>query len=244
MSTLTAPPAVQARLLDLQDLDSRLAQARTALQRIRADAELKARQEAVHTAEAALAELTAASEEADRQAAAASEKAAATRAHRDRTRTRLAAGTAGARDLVALQHEEKTLEALLGEHEEAALSAMQDADAAEQAAAAGRAGVEEARAAVEGRAAELRATGQRVTLEGRELTTRRAALAGRLPAPLVALYEKARAGNGGIGAARLEGRRSTASGTELSPLEAAALASLPAEAVAICPETGAILVRG
>ena len=50
--------------------------------------------------------------------------------------------------------------------------------------------------------------------------------------------------SGGIGAARLEGRRSTASGTELSPVEAAALASLPAEAVAICPETGAILVRG
>lgn len=244
MTALTAPPAVQARLLELQDLDTRILQARTALARLRTDAEHADRQEAARAAEAALADATAAAEEADRQAASASEKAAATRARRDRTRERLAASGTSSRDLEGLAHEEQTLEALLAEHEEAALVAMQSADAAEQAVRAAQASLAEARHAVGERVAHLRATGQQVTLEGRELTARRAALAGLLPAPLLALYEKAREANGGIGAARLTGRCSSATGMELSPADIARITALPPEAVARCPESGAILVRG
>ena len=89
-----------------------------------------------------------------------------------------------------------------------------------------------------------RREGQVVTQRGRDLTQRRTALAAVFPAPLLALYEKARERNGGIGAARLVGRRSQASGTELSPADVARIEALPPAAVARCPESGAILVRG
>ena len=107
-----------------------------------------------------------------------------------------------------------------------------------------RRGLEQARAEVDARAAEVRREGQVVTQRGRDLTQRRTALAAVFPAPLLALYEKARERNGGIGAARLVGRRSQASGTELSPADVARIEALPPAAVARCPESGAILVRG
>ena len=94
---------------------------------------------------------------ADRAGAEATEKAAATRARRDRTRERLEAGQGGPKELQAMQHEDDTLTALLDDHEAAALEAMEAADAAESRLAKGHAALEQARAEVEARAAEVRA---------------------------------------------------------------------------------------
>lgn len=244
MTAVTAPPEVQARLLELQDLDSRTLRAKAQLGRLRADADLKERQQAVMEARAHVAEVEKAGHDVDAAAGAASSTATATRARRDRTRRRLDAGEGGPKELTAMQHELETLEGLLGRQEEEALTAMQAADEAEAGLAAARERLAAAEQAVEDRAAELRSEGQRITEEGRALTVRRATLVGLLPEDLVALYDSARRQNGGIGAARLEGGRSGASGTDLSPADVARLSALPPEAVAQDPETGALLIRG
>lgn len=241
MSTITAPPAVQVRLLELQELDSALARARAALARLRADPELQALQEQLVAARAALAEQEKRAHDADAEAADRSQRAASTRAHRDRTRSRLDGGEGGSKELVALQHELATLEDLLTGHDDEALAAMQAADEAEAALATARDALVAAETRVQERADAVRAEGRRVTEEGRTLTGRRAALAGLLPADLVALYDAARQ-RGGVGAVRLEGRRGAA-GVDLSPADLARITALPPEAVAQDPETGTLLIR-
>ncbi|OFS18218.1 DNA-binding protein, partial [Micrococcus sp. HMSC31B01] len=160
MSEVTAPPAVQARLLELQELDTALDQARAAVRRLKADPEHARLRARALELEEALPGLEDAARTADRAGAEATEKAAATRARRDRTRERLEAGQGGSKELQAMQHEDDTLTALLDDHEAAALEAMEAADAAESRLAKGHAALEQARAEVEARAAEVRREGQ------------------------------------------------------------------------------------
>lgn len=243
MSTLTATAAQRQTLLDLQDLDTEIDRAKAALNRLRTDEEFaRAKKDAADLA-GQLSTAEQARREADRDASEASDRAASTRAHRDRTRNRLHAGGGSHKELEAMMHEEQTLEGLLSEHDQAALEAMQAADAA----AAKVTAVQERKAAVEAagreRAAHLQQEGQRITEHGRSLAARRAQLAAELPAEVVARYEKIRSRNGGVGAGRLEGDRSSASGTPLSPAEVERLRALPEDVLAECPETGALLVR-
>ncbi len=243
MSTLTATAAQRQALLDLQELDTEIDRAKTALDRLRTDAEFAQAKKDVADLTEQLAAAESARREADRDAAEASEKAASTRTHRDRTRNRLHAGGGSHKELEAMMHEEQTLEGLLTEHDQAALAAMRAADAAADRVTA----VQERKAAVEAsgreRAAHLKQEGQRITEHGRALASRRAALASELPAAIVARYEKVRARNGGVGAGRLEGDRASTSGTPLSPAELDRLRALPEDALGECPETGALLVR-
>ena len=92
MSEVTAPPAVQARLLELQELDTALDQARAAVRRLKADPEHARLRARAQEFEEALPGLQDAARTADRAGAEATEKAAATRARRDRTRERLETG--------------------------------------------------------------------------------------------------------------------------------------------------------
>ena len=57
MSEVTAPPAVQARLLELQELDTALDQARAAVRRLKADPEHARLRARAQTAELRLATL-------------------------------------------------------------------------------------------------------------------------------------------------------------------------------------------
>lgn len=243
MSTLTATAAQRQALLDLQELDAEIDRAKTALARLRTDAEFAQAKKDVADLTEQLAAAEAARREADRDAAEASEKAAGTRTHRDRTRNRLHAGRGSHKELEAMMHEEQTLEGMLAEHDQAALEAMQAADAAADRVTA----LQDRKSAVEEsgreRAAHLKQEGQRITEHGRSLAARRAQLAAELPGEIVARYEKVRFRNGGVGAGRLEGDRSSASGTPLSPAEVERLRALPEDALAECPETGALLVR-
>jgi hypothetical protein len=64
-----------------------------------------------------------------------------------------------------------------------------------------------------------------------------------LPADLMALYEKLRADNGGVGAAALQGGRCMGCRLEQTPTELARIAAAPANEVHRCEECRRILVR-
>jgi predicted nucleic acid-binding Zn-ribbon protein len=160
-----------------------------------------------------------------------------------RDRARLDAGTGTAKDLQALQHELTSLSRRQSELEDIELEIMERAEAlAEHVTVLERdqrdlatrlAAVVEARDLAMGDYA-----GERDTVAGR-----RAAAVDSVGEDLVALYERIRSSNGGIGAAELRQRRCGGCHMELNQVDMNRITQAPADEVLRCEECGRILVR-
>ncbi len=160
-----------------------------------------------------------------------------------RDRARLDAGTGTAKDLQALQHELTSLSRRQSELEDIELEIMERAEAlAEHVTVLERdqrdlatrlAAVVEARDLAMGDYA-----GERDTVAGR-----RAATVESGGEDLVALYERIRSGNGGIGASELRQRRCGGCHMELNQVDMNRITQAPADEVLRCEECGRILVR-
>ena len=160
-----------------------------------------------------------------------------------RDRARLDAGTGTAKDLQALQHELASLSRRQSELEDIELEIMERAEAlAEHVTVLERdqrdlatrlAAVVEARDLAMGDYA-----GERDTVAGR-----RAATVESVGEDLVALYERIRSGNGGIGASELSQRRCGGCHMELNQVDMNRITQAPADEVLRCEECGRILVR-
>ena len=227
-----APLSQQRLLIDLQNLDSRLAR----LSHERTHLPILERIETVvrrlHTnrrdTAVATGALTAARAEADRA---------------EVLRERLAAGTASARDLAAIQGEIDQLGRRQADLEDKQIAAMETLESAQS---------EVDRLAVQEQ--EIRAAGRELTTERdaeftrldeeiEQARDRRRRLAATIDATLLAEYEAARAVTGGIGALALYGRRVEGGTVEISPAEHARIAAAPADAVIHAEENDVILVR-
>jgi predicted nucleic acid-binding Zn-ribbon protein len=238
-----APAADQARLLDLQDLDStlsRLDHRRRTLPEAARAAELTER---VATLEQDAVILRTRVSDLDREVARAEREVEQVRARADRDRDRLAAGTGSSKDLMGLQHELETLAARQRDLEDVELEVMERREAE-----AGRlAAVEKELEAVRGELADVTAARDRALAEimgeGRRVTGERASTAAAIDAGLVALYDKLRASRGGVGAARLSGGRCDGCHLDIPSSDLAAIRALPADEVVRCEECGRILVR-
>lgn len=243
MSTTTASPADQLRLLELQQLDTALDRARHRMQQLRSDPELATLQRALAERQAAADEMAAALERATESVQQADARVSEVRQRRDRTQAHLDAGQGSGKDLEGMMHELKTLAALQDEHEGTELEAMEAAEQAEAANTAAQQARTEAQEAARRRGAVLKEEAAAVAAEGNDLTARRKAFATGLPADLLARYEKIRERTGGIGAARLVGNTSEASGMPISPADLARIEQAAPEELVFCPDSGAILVR-
>lgn len=146
------------------------------------------------------------------------------------------------KDVAALEQELVALRKRLDDLEEIELTVMErleehDSTLAEtqsQAAALASATAD----AVAGRDTELAGIdGERATA-----TATRRAIEDRLPAELVALYEKQRS-RYGIGASHLRGGVSSASGVKLNSSDMQAVRAASPDDVLLCPDSNAILVR-
>ena len=241
---LNADPTAQARLLDLQDIDSRLDQAAHRRRTLPEHAEISRLTEA-RTAiddEVVRAETECSDLELDQSKADADVEQVRARAARDQQR--LDSGQVGsAKDLENLQHELTSLarrQAALEDVELEIMERLEIAQARLRAAAAERDLLDADLKTQAGRRdAELAAID--ATTDG--LDGERATLAAMLPVDLLVLYEKLRAQFGGVGAAvlrqgRCEGCRLEINATELGRIRAA-----PPEEVVRCQECRRILVR-
>ena len=160
-----------------------------------------------------------------------------------RDRARLDSGTGTAKDLQALQHELTSLSRRQSELEDIELEIMERAEAlAEHVTVLERdqrdlatrlAAVVEARDLAMGDYA-----GERDSVAGR-----RAATVESVGEDLVALYERIRSGNGGIGASELSQRRCGGCHMELNQVDMNRITQAPADEVLRCEECGRILVR-
>jgi len=237
-----ADPESQRRLLDLQAIDTSLAQLahrRKTLPEL-AEVDRLAREVAALDDERIRAQV--AVDDLDRDITRMEKDVEQVRVRADRDRTRLDAGTGPAKELEALQHELATLSRRKGELEDAELELMEQREQAQATldeVVSRLTTVRDQRAETEARRDQ---TLSELDRDRDWKSESRAPLVADLPADLVQLYEKVREstsmGAAMLRAGRCEGCRLDLSGSERSRVKAAA----PDEVIQ-CEECRRILVR-
>jgi predicted nucleic acid-binding Zn-ribbon protein len=229
-------------LLDLQALDTALAQLAHKRRTLPEHAELQRLGAAVAELSDERARAQAAVDDLDRDIERLERDIEQVRARSDRDKARLVDGTGPAKQLEALQHEVETLARRQRDLEDAELELMEKREEAEATLTEVVARLEQARtrqAEVEGRREELLAG---ITKDEEFRRAGRDPLATDLPADLVKLYEQIREQTG-VGAALLRAGRCEGCRLELSGSEKARLRSAPPDEVIRCDECRRILVR-
>ncbi|TDE32842.1 hypothetical protein E1295_38960 [Nonomuraea mesophila] len=240
---MKAAPEAQKRLLDLAELDSvidRLAHRRRTLPEL-AEIDERSKSYARLSTQVIEAETEASDLTREQTKAEADVDAVRTRAERDRKRLDSGA-VSSPRDLAGLQSEIASLQKRQGDLEEIVLEIMERKEAADTKVTdlvrqRDQAGAE--LSAAEGR---RDASFTEIDKEAAEVQGRRTALAGELPADLLALYEKLRA-QYGVGAAMLRGGRCQGCKVALSIAEMNSIKAAPHDEVLRCDECRRILVR-
>ena len=242
--TLNAEPAVQRRLLDLQDLDLQLDQVahkRRSLPEHQALAELAAEKSVVDrelvSADTLVSDLRREQKKADSDVD-------QVRQRKARNQQRLDSGqVTSPRDLENLQHEVGSLDRRISDLEDAELEVMERLEAAEATQAELRSRAD----AFAGRQAELESIRDAATKELDEqraaIGDKRASAAAEIPEDLITTYQRLRERNGGIGAAPLVGKRCMGCRMELAPSDLNKFKAAAPDAVLRCEECGRILVR-
>ncbi len=234
---------LQWRLLDLQKLDSRLAQIahRTRTLPVLAEVDKATADHATCDEECVLAETRVDDVERETRKADADVQLVRDRAERDRKR--LEAGQGSSKELQSLQHELETLARRQSELEDIELEVMERA--------------ESLRADLEKRQQERRDLTARIEQltqqrdeeiaaldrERDDILAQRADVAAGVGAELLEFYEKVRERQGGLGAAPLQGRRCGGCGLELNQSDLARIRGAADDEVLRCEECGRILVR-
>ena len=238
---MKADPADQKRLLDLQDLDVKLARAAATLKKLpeqervdRAEESLAAaratEREGLHALEELQAELSRAENDVELV-----EK----RIAQDQERSEQ---TSSAKDAVGLEHELATLRERLAVLEDVELEVMGRVEEAEKTLATSSAATAKADAELDTARSEAERVRAELGAEQTEWQQQRAELVSSLPSDLVELYERQRE-RYGFGASLLRARISEASGVTLTESDLQTIRQAPADEVVICPDSNAILVR-
>jgi len=237
-----ASPADQNELLRLQAADTRLAQLAHATKNLPQAVELLKLQPEVEALRARWIAATGELEDAraELKRIESDVQVVDARAKRDSDRVQQSASM---KDVQALEAELASLAKRKNDLEEIELTVMQRVEDLEQALA----GVEAERAELNGRVAALE--GEREEEAGKleaqrtALAKDRAAIAETLPADLIELYERQRT-RYGIGAAALIRGVSMGSNVKLTESDLSDIRRAAADDVVLCPDSGAILVRG
>ena len=240
---MKADPQSQRLLLDLQAIDTSLAQIAHKQRNLPEHAELQRLDKEVSSLEDERVRAQVAVDDLDRDISRLDKDVDQVRQRAQRDRTRLDAGTGPAKELEALQHELATLARRQGELEDAELELMEQREAAQSTlddAASRLSGATEAKAkAVQRRDTSL----AELTAETAQKTQARAPLVERLPADLLGLYDKMRESAGGVGAALLRRGRCEGCRLELSAGDKARVRAADLDEVVRCEECRRILVR-
>ena len=239
---MKADPDAQRRLLDVQAIDTALAQLAHRRRNLPENAELERVTRELSTLEDERVRVRVSLDDLDRDIARLERDIEQVRARAERDRALLQAGTGPVRELEALQHELDTLARRQRELEDAELELMErreqvqaEFDEIEQRLSE----MSRRRADVEAQRDAALADLERET---NERIAARAPLVAELPTELVALYEKVRESTG-VGAAPLRAGRCEGCRLELAGSERARVKAAPPEEVVRCDECGCILVR-
>jgi uncharacterized protein len=240
---VNADPAAQLRLLDLQDVDTTLAQLdhrRQSLPELAtiADCDVRLRRlgDDVVRAETEVSDL-------DRTQRRLETDVDQVRQRSARDQQRMQAGGAPAKELESLQHEVDSLARRQSDLEDSVLEVMEQREEADGRLARLRAEVTRVEAERSAAVAARDSAYAEIDAQAAALTGERASLAGAIPADLLTLYEKVRETAGGVGAAALRQRRCEGCRLELAGAELRAARAAAPDAVLRCDNCRRILVR-
>lgn len=239
----TAPPADQRRLLDIQELDTRLAQL--------------AHQRRTHPTLATLAELTARAEDLDRarteaevtlsdarrEQVKAETDVEQVRNRAERGQERLNSGQGTAKELQNTQAELEALARRIEVLEDAQLEQMEAVEEAETAVGHISSQLDAIRAQIAEVTVERDEAFKRIDGETETVSASRGRLAEGLPQGLLDLYEEVRNRTGGLGALALRGETTVGISLPLSLTEIAEIKAASPEQVIQSEEYDYILVR-
>ena len=240
---MKADPAVQLRLLDLQSADTALTQLRHRREHLPELAAISASEQQTEQLRGEALELQAQVDDVtDDQRRLENEiDAVQTRAKRDEQR--LTTGGLPAKELEGLQHEITTLARRQSSLEDDVLDLMERRENLD----ARFASITQRQAALAREHADLNAARESAFAEiDAGLATEhaeRSEIARELPSDLLALYDKIRAGGGGVGAAMLRHWRCEGCHLELAGSELNAVRAAPPDAIVRCENCRRILIR-
>jgi hypothetical protein len=236
-----ASPADQALLLDLQRLDTTAQQLAHRARQLPENAQLAEYEKQTAALRVRLTSEEAVFEAARRELTRVESDVTVVEARIARDRERLQSSSSP-KDIQALEQELTALASRQSNLEDIELEVM---DRVEQTSAV-VAGTQSELDAIAASKAEL-ATSREASLaqiesERGHAIADRETIAGRIPADLLALYERQRE-RYGVGASHLRARVSSASGVELTGSDLAAVRSAAPDDVLLCPDSQAVLVR-
>ena len=239
----SAPIAQQRLLIDLQDIDSRLARLRHERKHLPVLGRIESVIERLKTNKRAAIQADAALTEAKTRVTRSEDEVGQVVRRAEVLRERLHSGNSAARDLSAIQGEIDQLGQRQSALEEAQIAAMEALDSARE--ESERLKQEESDIRVAGRelTAKRDAEFARLDQEIDSLEKQRADLAGTVEAALLSDYEAVRASTGGLGAVALRGRTVEGGAVEISPQELARIVAAPQDQVIHAEENDVIVVR-
>ncbi|MFE2431397.1 zinc ribbon domain-containing protein [Streptomyces sp. NPDC059373] len=241
---MNAAPADQIRLLEVQALDSRIAQLdhkrrnlpeHTELERLTADlTQLRDLLVAAQTQESDTArEQTKAEQDVD-----------LVRQRSVRDQQRLDSGAVSSpKDLENLQREITSLAKRQSDLEDVVLEVMERREGLQERVAELTGRVDSVTAKVTEAEARKNAALEEIDAEGFKAAKEREVIAGAVPADLLKLYDKIRVQSGGVGAAKLYQKRCEGCRLELNITELNEVRAAPADSVVRCENCRRILVR-
>jgi predicted nucleic acid-binding Zn-ribbon protein len=236
-----AAPEAQRRLLDLQAIDTTLAQLAHRRRSLPELAEIETISRELSALEDERVRAQVAVDDLDRDISRFEKDIEQVRTRKQRDQQRLDAGAA-MREIEGLQHELATLNRRQSELEDAELELMEQRETAEAALNAVNERIADAtrrRAEAEARRDEAYAD---ITKEQEFKTASRVPLAADLPSDLLTLYDKIRT-ESGLGAALVRSGRCGGCRIELYGADLARVKSAPADEVVRCEECRRIMVR-
>ncbi|WP_213450840.1 zinc ribbon domain-containing protein [Rhizomonospora bruguierae] len=240
---MKADPEAQLRLLDLQGIDTALAQLAHRRRTLPEHAELQSLDARLAGLEDERVRAQVAVDDLDRDIARLEKDVDQVRARKDKDQARLTMGTGPARELEALQHELVSLNRRQSDLEDAELELMEQREQAQGVldGVAGRlAEAREARAGAASRRDEALAG---IAKDEEFRSAARGPLTAQIPADLLALYNRLRESSGGIGAALLRAGRCGGCRLELAGSERGRVRAADPDEVVRCEECGRIMVR-
>lgn len=240
---MKADPDAQRRLLDLQTIDTQLAQLAHRRRTLPEHAELDKLARELSGLEDERVRAQVAVDDIDRDIARLEKDIEQVRSRKSKDQARLDSGHGPARELEALQHELVSLNRRQTELEDAELELMEQREQAQakvDEVARQQRTISERHAEVRRHRDELLA---QLDKDVEFRNSSRVPLAADLPADLVALYDRIRESSGGIGAALLRKGRCEGCRLELAGVDRARVRAAAADEVVRCEECQRILVR-
>jgi hypothetical protein len=238
---LTASPSDQALLLELQAFDTKLQQIAHRAKSLAEHAVLSGLAVERNAIGVMLAEQSGTLEDSNTELKRIESDVAVVEARIKRDLDRLQT-TSSVRDVQALEQELVALRKRQGDLEEIELTVMERVENDAAVVASTAAQMKELEDKISGIEAERDAALATIGAERDNATANRDAIAAKIPADLLALYEKIRA-RYGAGASLLRGGVSSASGMKLNENDMVAIRAAAPDEVLFCPESSAILVR-